>query len=558
MSSLKGMYDQVVNMIVRPPRVEYNIADLGPETFAVAPRQVSRRTDFTVLRKRTPDDKSATSAAPPATSSSASTSTSIFSRNKNKAAAPVVEEWRIECSFFGPATLTKGTPCNVVIYCHGNAGCRLDATDIVPLLLPHNICVVALDFIGSGLSSGEFVTLGWNEQKDLAAVVAYLRDPERAPFTVAKIALWGRSMGAVTSLMCLRADPSIAAAVLDSPYSDLPLLCRQLVSHVITVKLPGFAVSTGLRIVRSSAKSRAGVDIMELTPIKFVGECHVPALFCHGENDDFVKPMHSRALHDAYGGEKSIHIVAGDHNSPRPDDFQETALLFLCNALGVTLNSAAPRASASASFASTSTTQVSPADLSDALKMASAAALDQVVATVCANSVQLPPDAGALLLTEGVTVRTMKLTLRELDAYFEDCVEKHELAERLIVTLRARDLIPTPDNWTTFVPKLRRLREGTTPPAAAAAASAAATVPGDSARDSDRQEAEDVALALKLSQLDTADTSLAGDDNNNDADLAKALQLSQTLNTGDDNDADDDSDEAELQAALKLSREELL
>jgi hypothetical protein len=89
---------------------------------------------------------------------------------------------------------------------------------------------------------------------------------------------------------------------------------------------------------------------------------------------------------------------------------------------------------------------------------------------VRANSVQLPPDAGALLLTEGVSVRQMKLTLRELEAYFEDCVEKHEFAERFVVTLRARDLIPSPDNWTTFVPKLRRLREGTTPPAAAAAA----------------------------------------------------------------------------------------
>lgn len=541
------MYDQVVNMIVRPPRVEFSVSDLGPVTFSVAPGQASRRTDFTVLRNRTPDDRSASPSAPPPPAAASSTSTSLFSRKR--AAPAAVEEWRIECSFFGPAALKKGTPCSVVIYCHGNSGCRLDATDIVPLLLPHGICVVALDFIGSGLSSGDFVTLGWNEQKDLAAVVAYLRDAERSPFTVEKIALWGRSMGAVTSLMCMRADPSLAAAVLDSPYSDLPLLCRQLVSRVITVKLPGFAVSTGLRIVRSSAKSRAGVDIMELTPIKFVAECHVPALFCHGEADDFVLPMHSRALHDAYGGEKSFHLVAGDHNSPRPDDFQETALLFLCNALGVSIDGGARRTHRHAATPSTSTTQVSAADLSDALKMASAAALEQVVATVCANSAQLPPDAGALLLTEGVTVRTMKLTLRELDAYFEDCVEKHELAERLIVTLRARELIPTPDNWTTFAPKGSQRREPTAPPAAAA---------DDSAREPDRQEAADVALALKLSQLDTADTSLAGDDNNDnnnedsDADLAKALQLSQTFN---DDDNDDDSDEAELQAALKLSRE---
>src|SRR5205085_2467326 len=98
-----------------------------------------------------------------------------------------------------------------------------------------------------GLSSGDFVTLGWNEQKDLSALVAFLRS-DKSPFLAERIALWGRSMGAVTSLLYIRKDPSIAAVVLDSPYSDLPLLCRQLVSHVITFKVPGIAVSAGLRV----------------------------------------------------------------------------------------------------------------------------------------------------------------------------------------------------------------------------------------------------------------------------------------------------------------------
>lgn len=554
-------------MIIRPPRVEFNLTDLGPTSFSVAPGQTARRTDFTVLRDRTPDDKLIVEPPAPAPAAGATQSTSIFSR-KSKAPPAPLEQWRVECSFFGPADLKKSTPCNVVIYCHGNSGCRLDAIDIVPLLLPHGICVVAIDFIGSGLSSGDFVTLGWNEQRDLAAVIAFLRNAELSPFTVEKVALWGRSMGAVTSLMAIRSDPSIAAAVLDSPYSDLPLLCRQLVSRVITVKVPGFAVSTGLRIVRSSVKSRAGVDIAELTPIKFVSECHVPVLFCHGERDDFVQPMHSRALHDAYGGEKSLHIVTGDHNSPRPDDFQETALLFLCNALGVELAGDAkrrvPRAHRRAPAASSSTTtEVTPAQLADALKMASSAALDVVVGVVRTNSAQLPPDAGALLLTEGVSIRQMKLTLRELEAYFEDCVEKHELAERLVVTLRARELIPSPENWTTFVPKT--------------GAQSAQPSDDNNADDNDdsggggdnaavdrQQEADDLAMALKLSQLDTADTSIVGDE---DADLAKALQLSQSLGSafaddepvaaaaaadGDDN---DDSDDADMQAALKLSRE---
>ena len=67
------------------------------------------------------------------------------------------------------------------------------------------------------------MTLGWNEQKDLAAVVRYLRDPA-SPVRAERIALWGRSMGAVTALFYAHSDPSIASLVLDSAYADLPRL----------------------------------------------------------------------------------------------------------------------------------------------------------------------------------------------------------------------------------------------------------------------------------------------------------------------------------------------
>jgi dipeptidyl aminopeptidase/acylaminoacyl peptidase len=92
------------------------------------------------------------------------------------------------------------------------------------LLLPYNITVMALDFSGSGMSDGEFVTLGHHEQDDLVTVVEYLR----ACGTVAKIGVWGRSMGAATSLMYAEADPSIACAVLDSPFASLSELCVEV------------------------------------------------------------------------------------------------------------------------------------------------------------------------------------------------------------------------------------------------------------------------------------------------------------------------------------------
>lgn len=47
-----------------------------------------------------------------------------------------------------------------VILC---SGCRADANEAALILLPSNITVFTLDFSGSGLSDGNYVTLSWHE-----------------------------------------------------------------------------------------------------------------------------------------------------------------------------------------------------------------------------------------------------------------------------------------------------------------------------------------------------------------------------------------------------------
>lgn len=122
------MYDQVISMIIRPPRVPYRPEQLGPKLFQIASERFAR-TDFVAHRRRTPDDKRApASAAAPAASSSSSSSdapaaaAASSSSRKKKGEEESDDKLNIECSFFGPAQLTKATAVNVVIYCHGNSG----------------------------------------------------------------------------------------------------------------------------------------------------------------------------------------------------------------------------------------------------------------------------------------------------------------------------------------------------------------------------------------------------------------------------------------------------
>ena len=62
------------------------------------------------------------------------------------------------------------------------------------------------------------MTLGHKEKDDLAAVIEYLYEHKR----VSTIGLWGRSMGAATSILYLKENPgTVNCMVLDSGFSHL-------------------------------------------------------------------------------------------------------------------------------------------------------------------------------------------------------------------------------------------------------------------------------------------------------------------------------------------------
>ena len=52
-------------------------------------------------------------------------------------------------------------PC--VVYCHGNSGCRIDSIAYIEQFASRGIALFAFDFLGSGISDGEYVSLGYHE-----------------------------------------------------------------------------------------------------------------------------------------------------------------------------------------------------------------------------------------------------------------------------------------------------------------------------------------------------------------------------------------------------------
>lgn len=199
----------------------------------------------------------------------------------------------------------------VVIYLHGNSSSRIEGLKCLPELLKRGINLFVLDFAGCGLSEGEYISLGWHEKDDVSVIVDYV---ERIP-RVGRIGLWGRSMGAATSLLFNNLDNRITCTVYDSPFSDFTMLSKELCKK--HASLPNFLVSFALTFIRSSIMERNGLDLYKLNPIDSAANVKCPGFFIHAMNDELISLDHTLNIFDKYTAEKSLNICEGNHNSPR-------------------------------------------------------------------------------------------------------------------------------------------------------------------------------------------------------------------------------------------------
>ena len=280
-----GSYDDLWKAIIRPGRDIYEQSELGPFKFEIS-NKCYKRTDFELINNR---------------------------------------GLKIMCSFWEPFDEEREKiilPC--VIYLHGNSSSRCEAYAEVKYLLPKNICLFSFDFCGCGKSEGDYISLGYYEKDDVKCIIEYLQKSKK----VGKIALWGRSMGAVTAIMYASEHPEdISALVLDSGFYSLKKLIYELVKS--KVNLPDFLIEQVLKKVKETIKEKAGFQLEHLETFLYAQNCKTPAFFCHGEDDNFVNQDHCKNLFNDYQGEKKMKIVKGKHNTARPKDLKVEIVSFL-------------------------------------------------------------------------------------------------------------------------------------------------------------------------------------------------------------------------------------
>jgi uncharacterized protein len=210
---------------------------------------------------------------------------------------------------------------------HGNGTDRRHWLAVAVAVHDAGFAQLLFDFTGRGESEGDVISLGFHEAGDMRAALDFLAG--RPGVDPLRLALGGRSMGAVAAIFEAQDDARVKALVLDSPYADLKMEIDEMLAanHV-----PAFLVSGPLMVVSGW---RAHYDPASVKPVDAIRTIKLPILLMHGDRDDVVSYKHAELLKRAAGGPVTFHpLKSAGHNSPRMGDYSKTVTTFLTGHVG--------------------------------------------------------------------------------------------------------------------------------------------------------------------------------------------------------------------------------
>lgn len=170
--------------------------------------------------------------------------------------------------------------------------------------------VFLVDLRGQGGSTGDWLTYGLRESRDLVEVMNYL---QRHNLAVGSFGVYGMSYGATTAIHLAARDNRIRSVVAVAPFSSL----REAAPGYIHTVLPGIGHAIGEDSIQSSidkAGGYAGFDPDDADAVTAIKLTKVPILLVHGSWDQLVAFEHSERLHEAAPQNSRLLVLpAGGH-----------------------------------------------------------------------------------------------------------------------------------------------------------------------------------------------------------------------------------------------------
>lgn len=179
------------------------------------------------------------------------------------------------------ALYRPGTNGATIILCHGY---KMDCSEMIPIaamLERYGYGVLLPDLRSHGHSSGELISFGYHEWRDLEAAVEFIltQHPDQT------LGLFGNSMGGALALCYTARDPRISAVVAQSPYASI--------AHTINLSVKRF---TGLPaypfapLINFFAQHQLQFNSAAVAPLHCIGDISPRAIFLMMGGQDQVVP----------------------------------------------------------------------------------------------------------------------------------------------------------------------------------------------------------------------------------------------------------------------------
>lgn len=225
-----------------------------------------------------------------------------------------IKGWRIE----GKANPHRGT----ALLLHGIRASRMDMIGRARFLAREGYTSILFDFQAHGESSGDQITFGHLEGKDVEAAVEYVRSQSPKE----KIGVIGVSLGG-------------AAAIVASPRIHVEAMILEMVFSTLEEATANrFAIALGdwsrfmTPLLTRQVEPRLGVGLETFRMVDRVRDIHTPKLFMAGSKDRHTTLEDSKALFEAAAGPKELWIVEGaphcDLHSFSREEYEKRTLAF--------------------------------------------------------------------------------------------------------------------------------------------------------------------------------------------------------------------------------------
>src|SRR3990167_305386 len=311
MQKISVGYEKAWKTLIKPSRVQYSDESMGPIVYGGENGGALQRQDFTIQN---------------------------------------IKNLKLQCSIYIPLKTSNSRlqyqplrrsqasvypePKTCLVYLHSHSGCRVEGLFLRDYCAAQGYYLCLFDFAGCGLSEGSYVSLGHYEKRDALKVIEHVVHEHG----IGRVILWGRSMGAVTSILIserlkqrrtgTESPFFLSGLVLDSPFTRLTTMVEDVASN--RINLPTIVTSIGMKIIKKTIIEKIGFDVTKLEPVNCVKNLDYPVAFILSDEDSMVPPKRIEEYLEAYGGKKkALYRAPGEHHAERLPEFLEQVYKFV-------------------------------------------------------------------------------------------------------------------------------------------------------------------------------------------------------------------------------------